>query len=185
MDYYGNLVTDSFLSSLAKTNAVSRVNTTQNALTPADNTAHPNTHDRKISPFDKITAALRNGNDSTTLLQKAEEGYESLTNNILLLQELTQQALAEEVTDERRAKLNDQAKALMGNMSDAVNGVQYNEAALLDPTTDALNLTLSADESSNIKVGLLDIENIFYSTGFNDIALTLPHIHISEPTKPN
>lgn len=171
MDISGNLSTSVYLSSLTNINATNRVNN-HNSDSVEESAELVDTPSRKIRPLSNMVQELRDVNNSVSLLQTAEAGFQNLSEGIEQIRDLTMLALNKEVTDEERLDLNNQVQDIKTSLTDNLNNVQFNEASLLKQSENSLAFHISANESGQIELGVLDVQSLFARTDFYQLNLS-------------
>ena len=78
--------------------------------------------------------AMRNANDGTAILQTAESGYQTLSDILVRMRELSVQAANDSLSDTERGYLDVEFQDLIGEMDRVSNTVEYNGIQLLDGT---------------------------------------------------
>ena len=106
---------------------------------------------RFTSQISGMQQASRNASDAVSMLQTAEGGLQSMTDNLQRIRELAVQAASDTITDTDRAYLNTEASQLVTEIERVANTTKYNGTALLDGSykTSGLNIQVGADNTTN------------------------------------
>ncbi len=171
MEINGNLTTSVFLSSLATTSSINRIN---NAVyDPSEPVSgRSQTPERRITPLTKISQGLRDVNDGINLLQQAKKGYASISDSLTDLQALASAATDEELTNEERFTLDKRAQKIKDDLVESVDTTEFKGTSLLDQATNTITLDISFDASGTFEVGAFDIESLFEAVNFDDFDLS-------------
>ncbi len=171
MEINGNLTTSVFLSSLATTSSVNRIN---NAVyDPSEpESGRSQTPEQRITPLTKISQGLRDVNDGINLLQQANKGYASISDTLTDLQALASAATDEELTNEERFTLDKRAQEIKDDLVESVDTTEFKGTSLLEQASNTITLDISFDASGTFEVGAFDIASLFEATDFDDFDLT-------------
>jgi len=95
--------------------------------------------------------ASRNASDAVSMLQSAEGGLQSITDNLQRIRELAVQAASDSITDTDRGYLNTEVSQLVTEINRVADTTKYNGTTLLSGTYASSGLTfqVGADNSSN------------------------------------
>jgi flagellin len=78
-----------------------------------------------------MQAAARNANDAVAMLQTAEGGLSSMTDNLLRIRELAVQAASDSLTSTERGYLNDEVTELRSEINRVANATSFGDLSLL------------------------------------------------------
>ncbi len=170
MDIRGNLTTSVFISSLSNSSSVSKVNSHNSSL--AEQSAElDDTPSLKIRPLTQVASKIRDVNDSVSLLQDLEAGYESINQGLNKISQLANSAVGEELDNEQRFNLNARAQDIKEQLIQDAEAFSFSNAPLLQQE-ESLSFQIVANEEGNIKLGVLDIESLFSESGFDQLDLS-------------
>lgn len=171
MEINGNLTTSVFLSSLATTSSVNRINNT--VYDPSEPVGGRSQEpERRITPLTKISQGLRDVNDGINLLEQASKGYAAINESLTDLQALASAATDEEFTNEERFTLDKRAQQIKDDLVDSVDTTAFKGTSLLEQASNTITLDISFDASGTFEVGAFDIESLFEAVSFDDFDLT-------------
>jgi len=125
---------------------------------------------RFTSQINGMQQASRNASDAVSMLQTAEGGLQSMTDNLQRIRELAVQAASDTITDTDRAYLNTEASQLVAEIERVADTTKYNGTALLSGNyaTSGLNIQVGADnttkDSLEVKVADFTTDAIGKST---------------------
>jgi flagellin len=106
---------------------------------------------RFTSQISGMQQASRNASDAVSMLQSAEGGLQSITDNLQRIRELAVQAASDSITDTDRGYLNTEVSQLVTEINRVADTTKYNGTTLLDGTyrTSGLTFQVGADNSTN------------------------------------
>ena len=131
--------------------AMQRLSTGLRINSAKDDAAGMAVASRFTSQISGMQQASRNASDAVSMLQTAEGGLQSMTDNLQRIRELAVQAASDTITDTDRAYLNTEASQLVTEIERVANTTKYNGTALLDGSykTSGLNIQVGADNTTN------------------------------------
>ena len=131
--------------------AMQRLSTGLRINSAKDDAAGMAVASRFTSQISGMQQASRNASDAVSMLQTAEGGLQSMTDNLQRIRELAVQAASDTITDTDRAYLNTEAAQLVTEIERVANTTKYNGTALLDGSykTSGLNIQVGADNTTN------------------------------------
>ena len=163
--------------------AMQRLSTGLRINSAKDDAAGMAVASRFTSQISGMQQASRNASDAVSMLQTAEGGLESMTDNLQRIRELAVQAASDTITDTDRAYLNTEAEQLVAEIERVGSTTKYNGTALLDGSykTNGLNIQVGADNTTNdrMEVKIADFttdaigfETVTFAVSDYDIATT-------------
>jgi flagellin len=129
----------------------------------------------QIRGFDQ---AIENANDGIAILQTTEGSYNSISDLMIRMRELSVQAANDSLTNKERAYLNTEFEDLTSEMTRITDVAEYNGVKLLDGTAgdgsgamvfqvgtrntvnDQIGITLKDQDAAALGVDVLDLTNI-------------------------
>ena len=131
--------------------AMQRLSTGLRINSAKDDAAGMAVASRFTSQISGMQQASRNASDAVSMLQTAEGGLQSMTDNLQRIRELAVQAASDTITDGDRAFLNTEANQLVAEIERVAQTTKYNGTALLagDYKTNGLDIQVGADNSTN------------------------------------
>ena len=167
--------------------AMQRLSTGLRINSAKDDAAGMAVASRFTSQINGMQQASRNASDAVSMLQTAEGGLQSMTDNLQRIRELAVQAASDTITDGDRAFLNTEASQLVAEIERVAQTTKYNGTALLagDYKTNGLNIQVGADNSTNdnFEVKIADFTtDAIGSTGKELKASFANYTHSVQPT---
>jgi len=98
--------------------------------------------------------AIRNANDGIAVIQTAEAATKEVGSILDRMRELAVQSSSETLHDDERAYLDTEIEALSDEVERIANSNSFNDIALSDGTTTALDVQVGLDASSNSRVSI-------------------------------
>jgi len=150
--------------------AMQRLSTGLRINSAKDDAAGMAVASRFTSQINGMQQASRNASDAVSMLQTAEGGLQSMTDNLQRIRELAVQAASDTITDTDRAYLNTEASQLVAEIERVADTTKYNGTALLSGNyaTSGLNIQVGADnttkDSLEVKVADFTTDAIGKST---------------------
>jgi len=150
--------------------AMQRLSTGLRINSAKDDAAGMAVASRFTSQINGMQQASRNASDAVSMLQTAEGGLQSMTDNLQRIRELAVQAASDTITDTDRAYLNTEASQLVAEIERVADTTKYNGTALLSGSyaTSGLNIQVGADnttkDSLEVKVADFTTDAIGKST---------------------
>ena len=150
--------------------AMQRLSTGLRINSAKDDAAGMAVASRFTSQINGMQQASRNASDAVSMLQTAEGGLQSMTDNLQRIRELAVQAASDTITDTDRAYLNTEASQLVAEIERVADTTKYNGTALLSGSyaTNGLNIQVGADnttkDSLEVKVADFTTDAIGNST---------------------
>ena len=138
--------------------AMQRLSTGLRINSAKDDAAGMAVASRFTSQISGMQQASRNASDAVSMLQSAEGGLQSITDNLQRIRELAVQAASDSITDTDRGYLNTEVSQLVTEINRVADTTKYNGTALLDGTyvnsNSALTFQVGADNSSNDRMAV-------------------------------
>ena len=130
--------------------AMQRLSTGLRINSAKDDAAGMAVASRFTSQISGMQQASRNASDAVSMLQTAEGGLQSMTDNLQRIRELAVQAASDTITDTDRAYLNTEASQLVAEIERVADTTKYNGTALLSGNyeTSGLNIQVGADNTT-------------------------------------
>ena len=130
--------------------AMQRLSTGLRINSAKDDAAGMAVASRFTSQINGMQQASRNASDAVSMLQTAEGGLQSMTDNLQRIRELAVQAASDTITDTDRAYLNTEASQLVAEIERVADTTKYNGTALLSGNyeTNGLNIQVGADNTT-------------------------------------
>ena len=130
--------------------AMQRLSTGLRINSAKDDAAGMAVASRFTSQINGMQQASRNASDAVSMLQTAEGGLQSMTDNLQRIRELAVQAASDTITDTDRAYLNTEASQLVAEIERVADTTKYNGTALLSGSyaTTGLNIQVGADNTT-------------------------------------
>lgn len=130
--------------------AMQRLSTGLRINSAKDDAAGMAVASRFTSQINGMQQASRNASDAVSMLQTAEGGLQSMTDNLQRIRELAVQAASDTITDTDRAYLNTEASQLVAEIERVADTTKYNGTALLSGNyaTSGLNIQVGADNTT-------------------------------------
>ncbi|NCG06523.1 MAG: flagellin [Gammaproteobacteria bacterium] len=130
--------------------AMQRLSTGLRINSAKDDAAGMAVASRFTSQISGMQQASRNASDAVSMLQTAEGGLQSMTDNLQRIRELAVQAASDTITDTDRAYLNTEASQLVAEINRVAETTKYNGTALLSGSyeTTGLNIQVGADSTT-------------------------------------
>ena len=131
--------------------AMQRLSTGLRINSAKDDAAGMAVASRFTSQISGMQQASRNASDAISMLQSAEGGLQSITDNLQRIRELAVQAASDSITDTDRGYLNTEVTQLVTEINRVADTTKYNGTTLLDGTyrTTGLTFQVGADNSAN------------------------------------
>lgn len=144
--------------------------------------------------------AMRNANDGTAILQTAESGYQTLSDILVRMRELSVQAANDSLSDTERGYLDVEFQDLIGEMDRVSNTVEYNGIQLLDgtagtggtmtfqvgtrnSTNDRITVTLADQDATALGVNASAVDTVANAQGsIDDIDAALESLSTDRAT---
>jgi flagellin len=104
-----------------------------------------------------LNQAVRNANDGISLVQTAEGGFNTITNIVQRLRELSVQSASDTNTSADRATLKTEAEQLIAEINRIGNTTEFNTKTLLNGTFSSGKLHIGANFSQSISFTIGDI----------------------------
>jgi flagellin len=104
-----------------------------------------------------LNQAVRNANDGISLVQTAEGGFNTITNIVQRLRELSVQSASDTYTSADRATLKTEADQLIAEINRIGNTTEFNTKTLLNGTFSSGKLHIGANFSQSITFTIGDI----------------------------
>ena len=104
-----------------------------------------------------LNQAVRNANDGISLVQTAEGGFNTITNIVQRLRELSVQSASDTNTSADRATLRTEAEQLIAEINRIGNTTEFNTKTLLNGTFSSGKLHIGANFSQSISFTIGDI----------------------------
>ena len=114
---------------------------------------------RFTAQINGMNQASRNASDAVSMLQTAEGGLQSITDNLQRIRELAVQASSDSITATDRGYLNTEAQQLILEINRVASSTQYNGTSLLSGTYASSGLTIqvgannTGNDSMDVKIG--------------------------------
>jgi len=130
--------------------AMQRLSTGLRTNSAKDDAAGMAVASRFTSQISGMQQASQNASDAVSMLQTAEGGLQSMTDNLQRIRELAVQAASDTITDTDRAYLNTEASQLVAEIERVADTTKYNGTALLSGNyeTNGLNIQVCADNTN-------------------------------------
>ena len=150
--------------------AMQRLSTGLRINSAKDDAAGMAVASRFTSQISGMQQASRNASDAVSMLQSAEGGLQSITDNLQRIRELAVQAASDSITDTDRGYLNTEVSQLVTEINRVADTTKYNGTTLLDGTYASSGLTfqVGADNSTNDRMSVTIAD-------FNTSAVGLSH----------
>ncbi|UZP73793.1 flagellin [Candidatus Paraluminiphilus aquimaris] len=133
--------------------AMQRLSTGLRINSAKDDAAGMAVASRFTSQISGMQQASRNASDAVSMLQSAEGGLQSITDNLQRIRELAVQASSDSITDTDRAYLNTEASQLVAEIERVADTTKYNGTSLLkgdySTTGSGLTFQVGADNTAN------------------------------------
>ena len=131
--------------------AMQRLSTGLRINSAKDDAAGMAVASRFTSQISGMQQASRNASDAVSMLQSAEGGLQSITDNLQRIRELAVQAASDSITDTDRGYLNTEVSQLVTEINRVADTTKYNGTTLLSGTYASSGLTfqVGADNSTN------------------------------------
>lgn len=101
-----------------------------------------------------LDMALRNTQDGASMLQVAEGGFETITENIQRIRELTVQGANDTYSSTERTAIAKEIVQRMADISQIANTSKFNGVQLLDGTQSSFNIQIGANGTANDIISL-------------------------------
>ena len=136
--------------------AMQRLSTGLRINSAKDDAAGMAVASRFTSQISGMQQASRNASDAVSMLQSAEGGLQSITDNLQRIRELAVQAASDSITDTDRGYLNTEVSQLVTEINRVADTTKYNGTTLLDGTYASSGLTfqVGADNSANDRMAV-------------------------------
>ena len=136
--------------------AMQRLSTGLRINSAKDDAAGMAVASRFTSQISGMQQASRNASDAVSMLQSAEGGLQSITDNLQRIRELAVQAASDSITDTDRGYLNTEVSQLVTEINRVADTTKYNGTTLLDGTYASSGLTfqVGADNSANDRMSV-------------------------------
>ena len=136
--------------------AMQRLSTGLRINSAKDDAAGMAVASRFTSQISGMQQASRNASDAVSMLQSAEGGLQSITDNLQRVRELAVQAASDSITDTDRGYLNTEVSQLVTEINRVADTTKYNGTTLLDGTYASSGLTfqVGADNSTNDRMSV-------------------------------
>ena len=131
--------------------AMQRLSTGLRINSAKDDAAGMAVASRFTSQISGMQQASRNASDAVSMLQSAEGGLQSITDNLQRIRELAVQAASDSITDTDRGYLNTEVSQLVSEIERVADTTKYNGTALLtgDYASTGLTFQVGADNTTN------------------------------------
>jgi len=131
--------------------AMQRLSTGLRINSAKDDAAGMAVASRFTSQISGMQQASRNASDAVSMLQSAEGGLQSITDNLQRIRELAVQAASDSITDTDRGYLNTEVTQLRTEIERVADTTKYNGTALLtgDYASTGLTFQVGADNTAN------------------------------------
>lgn len=144
--------------------AMQRLSTGLRINSAKDDAAGLAISNRLTTQISGMTVATRNANDAISLLQTAEGGLQSITDNLLRIRELAVQANSDQIGATERGYLNKEVEQLRAEIDRVAEGTKFGDTQILkgganagDSKTFQFHIGHGADVSTSTGVDRLDI----------------------------
>ena len=144
--------------------AMQRLSTGLRINSAKDDAAGLAISNRLTTQISGMAVATRNANDAISLLQTAEGGLQSITDNLLRIRELAVQANSDQVGATERGYLNKEVEQLRAEIDRVAEGTKFGDTQILKGGTNAgdaksfqFHIGHGADVASSTGVDRLDI----------------------------
>ena len=150
--------------------AMQRLSTGLRINSAKDDAAGMAVASRFTSQISGMQQASRNASDAVSMLQSAEGGLQSISDNLQRIRELAVQSASDSITDTDRGYLNTEVSQLVTEINRVADTTKYNGTTLLDGTYASSGLTfqVGADNSANDRMAVTIAD-------FNTSAVGLSH----------
>ena len=131
--------------------AMQRLSTGLRINSAKDDAAGMAVASRFTSQISGMQQASRNASDAVSMLQTAEGGLQSITDNLQRIRELAVQAASDSISDTDRGYLHTEVAQLVTEIDRVADTTKYNGTTLLDGTyvSSGLTFQVGADNSNN------------------------------------
>jgi len=131
--------------------AMQRLSTGLRINSAKDDAAGMAVASRFTSQISGMQQASRNASDAVSMLQSAEGGLQSITDNLQRIRELAVQAASDSITNDDRGYLNTEVLQLRAEIERVADTTKYNGTALLTGSfaTTGLTFQVGADNTAN------------------------------------
>ena len=139
--------------------AMQRLSTGLRINSAKDDAAGMAVTSRFTAQINGMNQASRNASDAVSMLQTAEGGLQSITDNLQRIRELAVQASSDSITATDRGYLNTEAQQLILEINRVASSTQYNGTSLLSGSYASTGLTIqvgannTANDSMEVKIG--------------------------------
>ena len=134
--------------------AMQRLSTGLRINSAKDDAAGMAVASRFTSQINGMQQASRNASDAVSMLQSAEGGLQSITDNLQRIRELAVQAASDSITDTDRGYLDTEVQALVTEINRVADTTKYNGTALLDGDSGGFTFQVGADNSTNDRMAV-------------------------------
>ena len=136
--------------------AMQRLSTGLRINSAKDDAAGMAVASRFTSQISGMQQASRNASDAVSMLQSAEGGLQSISDNLQRIRELAVQSASDSITDTDRGYLNTEVSQLVTEINRVADTTKYNGTTLLDGTYASSGLTfqVGADNSANDRMAV-------------------------------
>ena len=160
-------------NSLAIQRSSERIASGERINSAADDAAGLAIVNRFDSQINEFSQSARNANDAISLLETAEGGLDSVTQNLQRLNELALQASNGILNDADRDALNQEASQLLDEVRSTIDNTQFNNRPILSESEN-ISIQLDDSEAGSVELALENFSSVAEELGFDEIDLSNP-----------
>lgn len=132
--------------------SVDRMSSGLRVRSASDDAAALSTAENMRAQRKGIQQAMRNANDGISILNTAEATYQSVSDTLVRMRELSVQAANDVITDTERAYLNEEFQALTLEIDRMASVAQFNDIQLADGTVPSLTFQVGYRNSGDDQI---------------------------------
>jgi len=139
-------------SSKAVNQAVDRMSSGLRVRSASDDAAALSTAENMRAQRKGIQQAIRNANDGVSILNTTEATYQSVSDTLVRMRELSVQAASDGITDTERAYLDEEFQALTLEIDRMASVAQFNDIQLADGSVPSLTFQVGYRNTGNDQI---------------------------------
>jgi flagellin len=139
-------------SSRAVNQAVDRMSSGLRVRSASDDAAALSTAENMRAQRKGIQQAIRNANDGVSILNTTEATYQSVSDTLVRMRELSVQAASDGITDTERAYLDEEFQALTLEIDRMASVAQFNDIQLADGSVPSLTFQVGYRNTGNDQI---------------------------------
>ena len=151
--------------------AQERIASGQQINRAADDAAGFAIANRQTSQINEFSQAARNANDGISLIQTADGGLSSITENLQRIRELSLQAANGTLTDSDRQFLNREAQQLKDEISQTIEQTSFNDRPVFE-SNQSTTIQLGAEQQNSVELNVSNLSDVLEGLNFDDLDIS-------------